>query len=143
MSGVSDDLDAVKPTIGLWAVMASNLYRVVAPAAPHRNMPSGICPPFPYAIVCETNPESVGGEEAARNASAISKLPEMNQMLLEMRGEIVRLEKQLRELREQCAVIAEAGDPDCSNCRVDFQCCSCPDTSKLIARRIREGAAKL
>lgn len=44
----------------------------------------------------------------------------------------------LEEERERCAKIAEAGDPNCSNCDCDPQACSCPDTAKLIAKGIRE-----
>lgn len=39
--------------------------------------------------------------------------------------------------RERCAKIAEAGDPECLNCKHDSQGCSCPDTAKLITKKIR------
>jgi hypothetical protein len=74
---------ASKSTPGPWAVMGANVFRVVAPGAPHENEMSGICPPFPYAIVCETNPDSVPGDQAAANAQAISQLPTMQALLLE------------------------------------------------------------
>ena len=46
----------------------------------------------------------------------------------------------LLEERERCAQVAELGDPTCSECKADPQCCACPDTAKLIAKKIRESA---
>lgn len=74
---------AAQPTPGPWAILGANVFRVIAPAAPHQNEPEGKCPAFPYAIVCETDPKSVGGEQAAANCRAISQLPALRNLFAE------------------------------------------------------------
>ncbi len=62
---------------GPWEVPGANVFRVVAPNMEHQNKKSGICPPYPWAIVATTDPESVGGEAAAAFARAISAVPSL------------------------------------------------------------------
>jgi hypothetical protein len=64
-------------TPGPWRIPGANIFRVVAPDAPHQNKPSGMCPPYAWAVVCETDPESVGGPQAAANARLISAAPDL------------------------------------------------------------------
>ena len=54
-----------------WAIPGANVFRVVAPSATHQNKPKGMCPPYGWAIVCDTDPDSVSGEAAAENALRI------------------------------------------------------------------------
>ena len=69
-----EDGEALGTTPGPWRVPGANVFRVVAPEAPHENQPSGMCPPYPWAIVAECDPGSVGGEQAAANARLIASL---------------------------------------------------------------------
>jgi hypothetical protein len=64
--------DMSESTPGQWRIPGANVFRVVAPDAPHQNKRSGMCPPYEWAIVCETDPESVGGPQAAANARLIA-----------------------------------------------------------------------
>ncbi len=54
-----------------WAVPVANVFRVIAPHAPHNNKKSGMCPPYEWAIACDVDPESTNGPEAAANARRI------------------------------------------------------------------------
>lgn len=61
----------VEHTPGRLAIPAANVFRVIAPDAPHNNKKEGWCSPYPWAIVCDVCPESTSGEEAHANARRI------------------------------------------------------------------------
>lgn len=71
-------------TPGPWEVPGANVFRVVAPEAPHENKGSGLAPPYPWAIVADTDPDSVGGPEAAANARLIAAAPKLLEALREI-----------------------------------------------------------
>jgi hypothetical protein len=75
-------------TAAPWEVPAANVFRVVAPGAPHENKPDGACPPYPWAIIAETDPQSVGGEQAAANARLIAAAPDLLSALKALRAEV-------------------------------------------------------
>ncbi len=62
---------------GPWEVPVANVFSVVAPKMEHQNKREGMCPPYPWAIVAETDPDSVGGEAAAGFARAIAAVPNL------------------------------------------------------------------
>lgn len=62
---------------GPWEVPGANIFKVVAPNMEHQNKKEGMCPPYPWAVIADTDPESVGGENAAGLARAISALPDL------------------------------------------------------------------
>lgn len=68
-------MSETKWTKGPWEIPVANLFRVVAPEAQHMNEPSGMAPPYPWAVVAETDPKSVGGVQANANALLICAAP--------------------------------------------------------------------
>lgn len=56
-------------TPGPWAVPVANVFRVVAPGAPHYNPPMGMTPPYPWRIVHEPDLYAPFAPDAAHIAS--------------------------------------------------------------------------
>lgn len=75
-------------TPGPWVVPGANVFRVVSSHAQHQNKRSGMAPPYPWAIVADMAPESVGGEQAAANARLIAAAPELAAALEALRGQV-------------------------------------------------------
>lgn len=55
---------ADKATPGPWAIPAPNVFRVIAPNAPHTNSAQGRTPPYPWAVVCDTGEEPTAHHDA-------------------------------------------------------------------------------
>ena len=74
------DLDAIKArceaaTPGPWEVPAANVFRVLAPGAPHHNPPQGLCPPYPWRVVVEASQNDPSAEDVAFIAHARTDVP--------------------------------------------------------------------
>lgn len=81
--------DAATP--GPWATVVANVFRIVAPGAAHKNQPEGKCPPYPWRIIADTNPDSaVEPECAADDANFIKKA---RTLLPEYIAEVRRLQQ--------------------------------------------------
>lgn len=95
---------------GPWEVPGANVFKVVAPNMEHQNKKEGMCPPYPWAIIADTDPESVGGETAAACARAIAAVPNLVDAC---RKALVFLreggDKEMVEF-DLCAALAKAGE---------------------------------
>jgi hypothetical protein len=79
---VSDelDLDAIEARVNAatpapWEVPTANVFRVVAPGQPHHNAQSGLAPPYPWRLICETGPYDQEAADFAFIAAARTDIP--------------------------------------------------------------------
>ena len=78
----------MKHTDGPWEIPGANLFRIVAPSAPHQNKPAGLCPPYPWAVIADVDPDSLGGEQAAANARLIAAAPDSLSALTALEAQV-------------------------------------------------------
>jgi len=74
------DLDAVEAlceaaTPGPWVLPVANVFRVIAPDEPHTNKKEGICPAYPWRIVCDMGVPDGQGADARFIAEARTAVP--------------------------------------------------------------------